>query len=184
MNTLILPNTEIKEVTSLETPAIIDNIYDTFCYDKVGVQVFPIDVLKRTHQEHNEHGKPLRGLYHYEMIEQVANLCENSGLKYEIEEIFPAQNKNRLQPGVVVLPHIEDKMNLKNAVEAHILRRVFTTIKIHDEETEETNTTIALAFHQDGLQAAMGANVKICHNQTILSPERTVSTYGKEKKNK
>ena len=38
-----------------------------------------------------------------------------------------------------------------------------------------------VAFHQDGIQAAIGPCVKICHNQCILSPERSVSNYGREK---
>lgn len=68
-----------------------------------------------------------------------------------------------------------------NAVEAHILRRVYTTIRIKDWETDELTTTLVVAFHQDGIQAAIGPCVKICHNQCILSPERCVSNYGKNK---
>ena len=38
-----------------------------------------------------------------------------------------------------------------------------------------------MAYHQDGIQAAIGPCVKICHNQCILSPDRSVANYGKGK---
>ena len=69
----------------------------------------------------------------------------------------------------------------KKAVEAHILRRIFATIRIKDWETDELTTTLAVAYHQDGIQAAIGPCVKICHNQCILSPQRSIGNYGKKK---
>ena len=38
-----------------------------------------------------------------------------------------------------------------------------------------------VAYHQDCIQAAIGPCVRICHNQCILSPERSVANYGKAK---
>ena len=58
---------------------------------------------------------------------------------------------------------------------------MYTTIRIKNWETDELTTTLVVAFHQDGIQAAIGPCVKVCHNQCILSPERSVSNYGKEK---
>ena len=69
----------------------------------------------------------------------------------------------------------------EKSVVAHILRRIFTTIRINDFETDELTTTIVLTYHQDGIQAAIGPCVKACHNQCILSAERIVSNYGKNK---
>ena len=66
-------------------------------------------------------------------------------------------------------------------MEAHILRRIFATIRIKDWETDELTTTLVVAYHQDGIQAAIGPCVLICHNQCILSPERSVCNYGKKK---
>ena len=48
-------------------------------------------------------------------------------------------------------------------------------------ETDELTTTLVVAYHQDGIQAAIGPCVKICHNQCILSPQRSISNYGKKK---
>ena len=33
----------------------------------------------------------------------MADICQKHNLNYEVEEIFAAQNKNKAQPGVVVL---------------------------------------------------------------------------------
>lgn len=156
-----------------ERPAIFD-------FQNKSVETLSLDTLKRTHKENDINGQPLTGIYHYQVIEQVVDLCALNGLNYQIEEIFAAQNRNRQTPGVVILPQVESVFGEK-AIEAHVLRRIFTTIKINDEETPEMNTTIAIAYHQEGIQIAIGPNVKICHNQCILSPSRTVSNYGNKK---
>lgn len=156
-----------------ERPVIFD-------FQNKSVETLSLDTLKRTHKENDINGHPLTGIYHYQVIEQVADLCALNGLNYQIEEIFAAQNRNRQTPGVVILPQVENVFGEK-AIEAHVLRRIFTTIKINDEETPEMNTTIAIAYHQEGIQIGFGPNVKICHNQCILSPSRTVSNYGNKK---
>ena len=139
-----------------------------------------LDTLRRTHKENDIYGNPVKGIYHYEVIERMTDICKKYNLNYEVEEIFAAQNKNKAQPGVVVLPQVEEKYG-ENAVEAHVLRRVYATIRIKNWETDELTTTLVVAFHQDGIQAAIGPCVLVCHNQCILSPERSVSNYGKEK---
>lgn len=156
-----------------ERPAIFD-------FENNSVETLSLDTLKRTHKENDIKGQPLTGIYHYQVIEQVAELCALNGLSYQIEEIFAAQNRNRQTPGVIILPQVETVFGEK-AIEAHVLRRIFTTIKINDEETPEMNTTIAIAYHQEGIQVAIGPNVKICHNQCILSPHRTATNYGTSK---
>lgn len=156
-----------------ERPVIFD-------FQNNNVETLSLDTLKRTHKENDIKGQPLTGIYHYQVIEEVAELCALNGLNYQIEEIFAAQNRNRQTPGVVILPQVEAVFG-KQAIEAHVLRRIFTTIKINDEETPEMNTTIAIAYHQEGIQIGFGPNVKICHNQCILSSSRTVSNYGNQK---
>lgn len=164
------------EIYKPET-AIYSHNSTTLDFENNAVQILDLPTLKRTHKENDVCGQPLKGIYHYQFIEGIASICENSGLSYQIEEIFAAQNKNRQLPGVVVLPQVEQAFGEKS-VESHILRRVFTTIRINNDEDAETTTTLALAFHQDGIQAAIGPCVKICHNQCILSPKRSISSYG------
>jgi hypothetical protein len=150
----------------------------TFDFQTNNIQVLDLDTLQRTHKENDIYGNPLRGVYHYEVINRITEICRNSGLNHEVEEIFAAQNRSRQNPGVVILPQVE-AIHGTNAAEAHILRRVYTTIRINDRETPEMTTNIVIAYHQDGIQIAFGPCVKICHNQCILSPERIASNYGK-----
>lgn len=163
----------MANLTSMAAPAQFD-------FQNNNVEVMTLDTLRRTHKENDIYGNPLKGIYHYEVIERMTDICTKYNLNYEVEEIFAAQNKNKSQPGVVVLPQVEQKFGV-SAIEAHILRRIYTTIRIKEWETDELTTTLVVAFHQDGIQAAIGPCVKICHNQCILSPERSVSTYGKDK---
>lgn len=151
-----------------------------FDFQNNNVEIMTLDTLRRTHKENDIYGKPLKGIYHYEVIQQMMNLCEKHNLNYEVEEIFAAQNKNKNQPGVVVLPQVEQKFGAL-AIEAHILRRIYATIRIKNWETDELTTTLVVAYHQDGIQAAIGPCVKICHNQCILSPQRSASNYGRDK---
>ncbi len=151
-----------------------------FDFKMNNIETMSLDTLRRTHKEDDVYGNPVKGIYHYEVIQRMADLCEKHNLNYEVEEIFAAQNKNKNQPGVVVLPQVEQKFGVQ-AVEAHILRRIYTTIRIKNWETDELTTTLVVAFHQDGIQAAIGPCVRICHNQCILSPERSVSNYGRDK---
>lgn len=151
-----------------------------FNFSVNNIETMSLDTLRRTHKENDIYGQPVKGTYHYEVIQRMADLCEKHNLNYEVEEIFAAQNKNKNQPGVVVLPQVEREFGVQ-AVEAHILRRIYTTIRINDWETDELTTTLVVAFHQDGIQAAIGPCVKICHNQCILSPERSVANYGRDK---
>ena len=151
-----------------------------FDFQKNGIEVMDFQTLQRTYKENDIYGNPIRGIYHYQTIQRMMDICEKHSLNYEVEEIFAAQNKNKTQPGVVILPQVELTYGEK-AVEAHVLRRIYTTIRIKDWETDELTTTLVVAYHQDGIQAAIGPCVKICHNQCILSADRSVANYGKGK---
>ena len=151
-----------------------------FDFQNNGIEVMDLETLQRTYKENDIYGNPVRGIYHYQVIQRMTDICRRHNLNYEVEEIFAAQNRNKTQPGVSILPQVE-QIHGEKAVEAHILRRIFTTIRIKDWETDELTTTLVVAYHQDGVQAAIGPCVKICHNQCILSPERSVCNYGKKK---
>lgn len=151
-----------------------------FDFQQNGIEVMDFETLQRTYKENDIYNNPVQGFYHYQVIQRMMDICEKHNLDYEVEEIFAAQNRNKTQPGVSILPQVE-QIHGEKAVEAHILRRIFTTIRIKDWETDELTTTLVVAYHQDGVQAAIGPCVKICHNQCILSPERSVCNYGKKK---
>lgn len=152
----------------------------TFDFNAQKVEIMDLQTLKRTHLEDGADGNPLRGIYHYQAIETVAGICAKYGLDYHIEEIFAAQNTSKHMPGVTLLKKQELVLG-ERAIEAHILRRIFTTVRIDNLQTDELTTTLVLTYHQDGMQAAIGPCVRMCHNQCILGAERTVATYGKNK---
>lgn len=144
------------------------------------IQELDIQTLQATYKENDVFGNPLRGIYHYQVINNILNICERNGLKYDIQDIFAADNRSKQFPGVSKLPQVAATHG-ENAPEAHILRRVYTTIRIHDGETDELTTNIAVAYHQDGVQVAFGTTVKICRNLCILGAQKMVSNYGSGK---
>lgn len=146
-----------------------------FDFQNNGIEVMDLETLQRTYKENDIYGNPVRGIYHYQVIQRMTDICRRHNLNYEVEEIFAAQNKNRTQPGVVILPQVEQTYGEK-AVEAHVLRRIFTTIRILNGDTDELTTTLVVAYHQDGIQAAIGPCVRICHNQCILHPNEVLPT--------
>lgn len=160
---------------------ILNNLENVaFDFENNAVVCMSLDTLKRTHKENDIYGRPVRGIYHYQVIDNITAICEKYNLNYEVEEIFAAQNRNKNQPGVVILPQVEEQFGEK-AVEAHVLRRVYTTIQIKNWETDELTTTLAIAYHQDGIQVAIGPCVKICHNQCVLGAQRSAANYGQGK---
>ena len=164
----------------METTLAVMERQQQFDFQKNGIEVMNFETLQRTYKENDIYNNPVQGIYHYQVIRRMMDICEKYNLDYEVEEIFAAQNRNKTQPGVSILPQVEQTHGEK-AVEAHILRRIFATIRIRDWETDELTTTLVIAYHQDGIQAAIGPCVKICHNQCILSPQRSISNYGKKK---
>ena len=164
----------------METTLAVMERQQQFDFQKNGIEVMNFETLQRTYKENDIYNNPVQGIYHYQVIRRMMDICEKYNLDYEVEEIFAAQNRNKTQPGVSILPQVEQTHGEK-AVEAHILRRIFPTIRIKDWETDELTTTLVVAYHQDGIQAAIGPCVLICHNQCILSPERSVCNYGKKK---
>lgn len=138
-----------------------------------------LDTLKRTHKENDIFGRPLKGFYHYEAIERIAEAAESRGLMPIVSDLWAAQNASKSAPGVVLLPQVE-AATMPHAVEAHILRRVFCTLNLMKFDDGEKCTNIALTFHQDGVQVAIGQRVTICRNQTILGAEHTAISKGND----
>lgn len=156
--------------------AVIGNNSQFLDFETARVQVLTLDQLQRTHKEDDIYGKPLKGIYHYDLIFQIIGLCNEFGYNAEVYDLFAAQNKDRSTPGVVRLPQVE-AIKGQRAIEAHILRRVFANIRLTDFDDETNTTNLAVSFHQKGIQVGFGSMVKICHNQTMLNADCYASTY-------
>ena len=145
-------------------------------FSKDKVQSLDMETLLRTVPENDYMGKPIGGYHHYEVIERILDIIGKYGYKAKVEDMFAAKNNDSKRPGVSILPERE-QMYGKGAPESFILRRVYTTITVGDE-TEGIRNAIAISYNQNGIQVAFGPNVRICHNQTILSSNCLVSNYG------
>lgn len=89
-----------------------------FDFQKNGIEVMNFETLQRTYKENDIYNNPVQGIYHYQVIRRMMDICEKHSLNYEVEEIFAAQNRNKTQPGVSILPQVEQTHGEK-AVEAH-----------------------------------------------------------------
>lgn len=165
-------NTPVFNSAALENNAFLD-------FEKNKVQTLTLDQLRRTHKENDVYGNPLKGVYHYNLVEDLSNIARRHNFDVEIYDMFAAQNKDRNTPGVVLLPQVEQTFGEK-AVEAHILRRVFTNIRLKNFDDDTYTTNLAVAFHQNGIQVGFGNMVKICHNQCMLNADHYISTYSEK----
>ena len=147
-----------------------------FDFEKAKVQTLNLEQLERTYKENDVYGNPLRGIYHYALLNQIIDMCREQSYHVEVYDLFAAKSKDRNTPGVVLLPQVEEQFG-KRSVEAHILRRVFANIRLTDFDDEEKTTNLAVAFHQKGIQVGFGNMVKICHNQCMLCPTQYIATY-------
>lgn len=159
----------VSETTVVDNNAFLD-------WEQNKTQALTLDMLQRTHLETDVYGKPLREIQHHDLLNRILGMATEIGYDVEVYDLFAAQNRDRTQPGVVKLPAVEEKFG-ENAVEAHILRRVYANIRIKDFDDDETTTNLAVAYHQRGIQIGFGANVIICHNQCMLCAEHSVQSY-------
>lgn len=149
-------------------------------FDQQKVQAISLAQLERTHRENNLYEQPLYGIYHFDLIHKVIDICNQQNLNADVWDLFAAHNKDRNSPGVVLLPQIEEKFGPR-AVEAHILRRVFANIRLTDFDDDTYTTNLSVSFHQKGIQIGFGNNVKICHNQCMLGASKYATNYGNDK---
>ena len=131
-----------------------------FDFEKAKVQTLSLDQLARTHKENDIYGKPLRGIYHYDLLNQIIGMCNAQNYDVEVYDLFAAQNKDRNTPGVVLL--------------------VFANIRITNFDDADHTTNLAVAFHQKGIQVGFGNMVMICHNQCMLCADQYISTYSEK----
>lgn len=178
MNVAASNNMVAEPATELEVTSGNDRQFLDFDISKV--QTLTLEQLARTEKENDYNGNPLMGIYHFQLIQQIQEMCAERGYRAEIWDLFAANNKDRRAPGVSRLPQKEEKFG-ERAIEAHILRRVYCNIRLYDldkgEGDEAITTNLAISFHQKGLQVGIGRNVVICHNQTMLNREQYAATY-------
>ena len=69
-----------------------------FDFQQNGIEVMDFDTLQRTYKENDIYNNPVQGIYHYQVIQRMMDICEKHNLDYEVEEIFAAQNRSEHTP--------------------------------------------------------------------------------------
>ena len=101
----------------------------TFDFSKEKVQTITLAELEATYKENDVYGRPLGGIYHSDLINGISDMARRAGLEVELGDLFAVNNLDGKRPGVALLPEVEEKEG-ERSIRAHLLRRVFATIKI------------------------------------------------------
>lgn len=144
------------------------------------VQELTLTELKETIDERNIGGNPISGIIHFVLFERILDMVKESGIDYEMGPIYATSGGASAFPGVTKITRFEEDYG-EGALQAHVLRRMITSINLLKGEDEETTQSIAIAYHQQGIQVAFGPNVKICRNQCIYGSGNRYQTFGDEK---
>jgi hypothetical protein len=144
------------------------------------VQSITLAELRETIEEKNIQGNPLMGVFHHVLFSTIAQLLEANKFEYTMEPIYATAGGASQLPGVTKVVHYEEEYG-EGALQAHVLRRMITAFNIKRGEDEETTHSIAVAYHQQGIQVAFGPNIKICQNQCIYGSGNRFQTYGDNK---
>jgi hypothetical protein len=151
-------------------------------WEEQTVQDITLEQLRKTNRELNG-GLPMHGIHHFELIEQVMDIVKNAGLEPEIFDMFAAKAGGSQYPGVSLNKDISKTLTFDPQAElnvaAYTVRRIYTTIHINGFDDGESDQSLAIGYNQQGLEVALGRNVRICHNQTILGADRIIRTYSR-----
>ena len=152
----------------------------TFDFSKEKVQTITLAELEATFKENDVYGRPLGGIYHSDLINDISNMARNAGLEVEMGDMFAVNNLDGKRPGVALLPEVEEKEG-ERSIRAHLLRRVFATIRMAPHQLPPVGgfcPAIAISYSQHGIQIGIGPNIHICRNQTILCARQMISNFG------
>ena len=157
----------------------------TFDFSKEKVQTITLAELEATYKENDVYGRPLGGIYHSDLINDISDIARNAGLEVEMGDMFAVNNLDGKRPGVALLPEVEEKEG-ERSIRAHLLRRVFAVIRLVAGESHTlpeaahgiSCPAIAISYSQHGIQIGIGPNIHICRNQTILCAKQMISNFG------
>ena len=152
----------------------------TFDFSKEKVQTITLAELEATYKENDVYGRPLGGIYHSDLINDISDIARNAGLEVEMGDMFAVNNLDGKRPGVALLPEVEEKEG-ERSIRAHLLRRVFATIRMAPHQPPPVGgfcPAIAISYSQHGIQIGIGPNIHICRNQTILCAKQMIANFG------
>ena len=144
-------------------------------WEEFKTQDITLEQLRKTNRELNG-GQPMHGIHHFELIERVMDIVKDAGLEPEVFDMFAAKAGGSQYPGVSLNKDISKTLTFDPQAElnvaAYTVRRIYSTIHIKGFDDGESDQSLAIGYNQQGLEVAIGRNVRICHNQTILGADR------------
>lgn len=54
-----------------------------FDFEKAKVQTITLEQLERTHKENDVYNNPLKGIYHFQLLNEVINMCNEQHFNVE-----------------------------------------------------------------------------------------------------
>jgi len=128
-----------------------------------------------------------------QFIDEMSKIIDQSGLEYNIHEMFYKNNGGR-NPGVEMLDitketeerQLEYASVEKNKITLHhpsllLFKRLIGVFKMKGFQDDEQFGNIAFSINQNGFEIASGLTVKVCSNMSILSADQRITTFGKDK---
>lgn len=121
---------------------------------KNSMEKLTLEELAMTYRDNDSYGRPVKGIYHFELIQRLLDMFESHHLEYSMGDIMAAGIHDSSANNVEVVSKVAQIMG-KNALEAHILRRVYVEIELPVVWTH-LKLVCLVAYHQKGIQVAFG----------------------------
>ena len=67
----------------MEAMAVLEK-QQQFDFQNNGIEVMNFETLQRTYKENDIYGKPVQGIYHYQVLQRMMDICEKYNLDYEV----------------------------------------------------------------------------------------------------
>jgi hypothetical protein len=128
-----------------------------------------------------------------DFINALTDIIEEANMKYEHGVIY-YKNNSGMNPGVELLditqehpdnqaewaPIEAEDGELLHHPKLLLFKRMIGTIKLTSFENEEVSGTLAFSISQSGFEIAVGTNVKVCSNMSILCATHRAKSFGKD----
>ena len=146
----------------------------TFAKDEKRKEI-SLDLLKQTASLADPFkGMPsYRPVEHWQLIENIQEQVDKKNYNFVPEPIYIGNGKEDLKRIIQLDPENEGFVN------AMVVNRMLTKLNLSGQsfDRQDYNTSIAIGYHERGIQVAFGSNVKTCANMCIFA-DRIMYTYG------
>ena len=80
----------------MENLAVLER-QQQFDFQQNGIEVMDFETLQRTYKENDIYNNPVQGIYHYQVIQRMMDICEKhrygNGLQNALKDYYMEQNE-------------------------------------------------------------------------------------------